>query len=154
MYNKVKHSILKLPKCITVFDIPLLKQEVENYSRDVLLLLYDLVAPAIDDEISEKCKNYIDEKDLFNLDEDGREEINKACLVKLFILESIDSILTPFATGSSHSKSGNTFYISIDNSTYAIAVCSGFSYKSANNDTIKISLIKSIKLLDTLYEEG
>ena len=154
MLGKLEFARLKIPDDITIFDIPNIKKSIKKYDKEVLTLLYSSMASAIDDELSEKCKNLIREEDLFNLDEDGKEESSKECLVTQFLIESIGEIIVPFLTGKANSNSGHTCYMEFDGVIYAISSCNGFSYRSSNNDVIRLKLLSATNVLETFREMG
>ena len=152
MFGKLEFAKLRIPNNLTIFDIPSIKKEIKKYDKEVLALLYDSMVAAIDDRLSEKCKGLIREEDLFELDEVGREQTNRACLVKQFLVESIDEIIVPFLTGRSTSSSGHTSYMEFEKSMYAVSSCNSFSYKSMNNDVIRLKLLSAINILELFQE--
>jgi len=148
MFGKLEFAKLRIPNEITIFDIPSIKKNIKKYDKEVLALLYDSMVSLIDDDLSEKCKGLIREEDLFELDEDGRERTNRACLVEQFLIESIDEIIVPFLSGRSSSSSGYTSYMEFESSTYAISSCNSFSYKSSSNDVIRLKLLSATNILE------
>jgi hypothetical protein len=148
MFGKLEFARLKIPSDITIFDIPNIKKELKGYDKEVLALLYDSMTAAIDDRLSDKCKGLIREEDLFELDEAGREQTNRACLVRQFLVEAIDEIIVPFLAGKSTSPSGHTSYMEFEKSMYAVSSCNSFSYKSMNNDVIRLNLLSAVNILE------
>ena len=148
MFGKIEFAKLRIPNEITIFDIPSIKKTIKKYDKEVLALLYESMASSIDDELAEKCKGLIREGDLFELDESGKERTNRACLVEQFLIESIDEIIVPFLVGRANSSSGYTSYMEFEKSTYAISSCNGFSYKSSNNDVVRLKLLSATNILE------
>ncbi len=153
MFRKLEFAKLRMPSNITIFDVPGIKKEINKYDKEVLALLYDSMAAAIDDDLTNRCKDLIVEGDLFDLDDAGREQINRACLVRQFLIESIDEIIVPFLSGRLNSSSGNTSYLEFDSSMYAIASCNGYSYRNANNDVMRLKLLAAINIMN-LFEKS
>jgi len=152
MLGKLEFARLKIPDDITIFDVPNIKKSIRKYNKDVLILLYSSMTSAIDDDLSEKCKNLIKEEDLFNLDEDGKEDSNKACIVTQFLIDSIGEVIVPFLIGKARSRSGHTCYMEFDGVKYAISSCNGFSYRSSSNDVVRLKLLSATNILETFRE--
>ena len=147
MSKEFKVQVLNIPDTLTVEDIPILYEEINNYGDNFLSLMYDsfkFYAPKAEEiDISD----FLSEEDLFDMSEEMESTKRKAMAIRMFAKTSIDNILLTHLLGE-HNSTGELAYIVHDKKTMAISAASAYSYGSdATCSASYIRLIKCLKIL-------